>query len=204
MVEPMNAFDAEAFAEAVEAALISGVASRIDTILEQAAFGSQAVDASRLWLIVARTCLKMGRTKQARHWLERLAADAAPQNVLPAMATAVACAQPQLAVALFRRLPTAAVCEPTDYLGLAHETLALAERLRLPRSRNNAWALHLELLMAASELLEIALPGLCNERQQAKAWCCLAKVRRLQECVPEVVERALKEAMRHGSIGTSS
>lgn len=75
----------------------------------------------------------MGRTKQVRHWLERLLEEIEDEDIFAAVAVAVGSSQAELAVDLYRKLLT--TNQPPnaeESLAVAQATVALALRLRLP------------------------------------------------------------------------
>jgi thioredoxin-like negative regulator of GroEL len=153
MAEELRPFDPDAFARSVKAELISGVTSRLDRLLRQTLVAHPTTNVPHLGLIIAETCLALGRTKQARHWLEQLARDVNPDGIARAISVAIRGGHADVALRLFDRLSGQAVPEPCECLALAQEAITLAVRLRLPRGRDGAWTKHLKLLRSAESLL---------------------------------------------------
>ncbi len=198
-------FDAQTLSETVRASLIGGTpAGRLEELLRRIATETGGAPFPRLCLIVAQTCLSMGRTKQVRHWLEQLLQEVADEDLLAAIAVAVGSSQAELAVGLYQKLLTRnALPSAEASLAVAQATIALALRLRQPM-RGEAWGLHHKLLKAADQLLLGVMPALVTNNERAQAWSCLAQIYRLQRLAQSQVNRALAEAARYGRDDSTS
>lgn len=134
MADKPAPFNAQIFLETVQASLIAGMPTeRLDRMLRRMAAESGEITFPRLCLIAAQACLDMGRTKQVRHWLERLLEEIEDEDIFAAVAVAVGSSQAELAVDLYRKLLT--TNQPPnaeESLAVAQATVALALRLRLP------------------------------------------------------------------------
>lgn len=192
-----GSFDPEAFDRAVEAALISGSSSRLDAELRHAQ-GSGDVTSPCLWLIVVEICLKLERRKQACKWLEQLLAEAAPQDVPRALAAAIQARQTPLILEFCRKLSPEAVATPEAGLDLAQEIARFATRLRQPHGRNGAWKNHLELLDAATVLLEHISPQLTSNALQARAHSDLAHIQRMRSSSRQLAAQRRSGRAVHG------
>lgn len=199
MAEETTTFDARAFADTVRASLIAGVTTaRLDGMVRQIAAESGGASLSRLCLIVAQTCLSMGRIKQVRHWLERLVEAVADDDILAAIAVAVGCSQAELAVNLYQKLlAITSLPQAEESLAVAQSTTGLALRLR-QRMRSEAWGLQRKLLKAVGQLLLGVLPALDSDEKRAEAWSCLAQIYRLRGLAQSQIDDALAEAARYG------
>lgn len=164
-------FDPGEFERGIERILVTGNSAQADEACRKALAAHPGMRPSRPWIIVAQTCLRMGRTKQVRHWLEKLAEEAAPEEVVTVIGLAVRARQAQLALRLYGKLDYDALPPAEHCLATALDTLDLARLLRLPQGRHGAWAVHRELLAAADRLLTTSLPALASDeaRDQAKA-----------------------------------
>lgn len=175
----VSRFDRQAFAKDVEWALISGIPANLDAVCQRALVSSLAIRESQLWVIIAATCLQLGRTKQIRYWLERLITDVAPEDVLSVIGLAVRARQARLALHFFERLSYDNLPSAHKCVEVVQETISLASLLRLPKGRNGVWATHQELLKAANRLLKAVQPLLLSEDLQDRACSSLAVTMKL-------------------------
>ncbi len=205
MADKPLSFDAQTFSETVRASLIAGTPTgRLDEMLKQMATESEEIRFPRLCLIVAQTCLSMGRTKLVRHWLEQLFEEVADEDLLAAIVVAVGSSQAELAVDLYQKLLRSNVLPAAEEsLDVAQTTIALALRLRLPM-RSEAWGLHRKLLKSAGQLLVGVMPALDTDEKRAQAWSCLAQIYRLRGLAQSQVDQALAEAARYGRDDSTS
>lgn len=179
MVEVVQFFDSKDFAKSVEAALISGVPSRIDELIRCAQAHHPTVDQPSLLLIVITVCQQTGRTKMARKWLQRLEAGLSSAVMVPALMVAMRSGYADVALRLFDKLSEQEVARPGDSLALAQEAIALAMRLRLPRGRHGAWIIHHRLLQTAESLLLDLMQQPLSAESQEQANLSLDKVHKL-------------------------
>lgn len=198
-------FDAEVFSESIKRSLIAGIPSaRLDAMLRQMVLEIEGISFSRLCLIVAQTCLVMGRRKQVRQWLEQLLKEVADEDLLAAIAVAVGSSQAELVVDLYQKLLKSKVLPAAkESLAVAEATIALALRLRLPM-RGEAWGLHCKLLKAAGQLMVGVMPALDTDEKRVQAWSCLAQIYRLRGLAQSQVDQALAEAARYGRDDSTS
>lgn len=188
-------FDVEGFARAVECALISGVASQLDRVLKSALSDPELIRPSRVWLILTQTCLKMGRIRQARPWLERLVENIHQDEVFDAIGVALGCGQAELALRLYAALSPAELPGPEQCLELAAETIVLARRMRLPMKRHGVWAAHELLLKAASSMLESLLDrATLTPVQRTDIRACLAHAAKLLGNERVVIQKGARGA----------
>lgn len=199
MAEKTRPFDVMTFSETVRGSLIAGMTTeKLDEELKQMAAESADTPYPRLCLIVAQTCLEMGRIRQVRHWLEHLVNEGPDEDLLAAIAVAVGSSQAELAVALYQKLlATNTLPSAEESLAVSQATIALALRLRQPM-RGEAWGLHRKLLKAAGHVLVGVMPALSADFERAQAWACLAQIYRLRGLAQSQVDQALAEAARYG------
>ncbi|WP_133247332.1 hypothetical protein [Azospira sp. I13] len=155
--EELSSFDTSNFRHVITAALTKGNVRFVNREVSSSTTNYGSVSVSQRLLAVATACMDLGRVKQVKGWLRRIAEEGEPEVVFPAISIAVRAKQPELTLRLYQKLSVSHLPRQDVLLRVTTETIELAKRLRKPHARHGAWKLHQQIVEAASDVLGAAL-----------------------------------------------